>query len=66
MTTSKNKTRDATIAAIAREVLHVETFEARKMDGLDFHDLAVWSVREALERAYAAGFEAATKKGNRP
>ncbi len=35
--------------------LGLETLEARKSDSLDFHDLAVWSVKEALEAAYEAG-----------
>lgn len=40
---------------IAREVLHLETLETRNMDRLDFHEHAVWSIVEALERAYQAG-----------
>lgn len=62
MTTTNDKKRDATIAAIAREALFIETLETRKSDRLDFHDVAVWSVREALEKAYAAGHEAAMKR----
>jgi len=52
-------TRDNAINRIAREVLDLETLEARKMDSLDFHDLAVWSIKDALERAYEAGRKAA-------
>jgi hypothetical protein len=48
-------TREATIAAIAREVLHFLTLEERRRDALDFRDVGVLSVREALERAYEAG-----------
>ena len=62
MKTTNDKNRDATIAAIARAVLFIETLETRKSDRLDFHDVAVWSVREALEKAYAAGHEAAMKR----
>jgi hypothetical protein len=51
--------RDNTINRIAREVLDLETLETRKMDSLDFHDLAVWSIKDALERAYEAGRKAA-------
>ena len=61
MKTTNDKNRDATIAAIARDVLSIETLETRNSDRLDFHDVAVWTVREALEKAYAAGNEAATK-----
>jgi Family of unknown function (DUF6900) len=46
---------------IAREVLDLETLEERKMDSLDFKEHAVWSIKQALLDAYAAGFEAAKK-----
>ncbi len=50
-----SKARDTTINRIAEEALRLETLETRKMDGLDFHEHAVWSIKEALERAYEAG-----------
>ena len=53
------KHRDTTVDRIAREALGLETLETRRMDGLDFHEHAVWSVKEALERAYEAGRKAA-------
>jgi hypothetical protein len=37
------------------EILGIETLEERKMDSLDFHDLGVWSIEKALERAYEMG-----------
>ena len=43
------------LVEIARRVLSIPTLETRYSDGLDFHDVAVWCVREALERAYDAG-----------
>jgi hypothetical protein len=51
--------KDATIRLIANEVLGIETLDTRKSDRLDFHDLAVWQVRKALEAAYEAGRKAA-------
>lgn len=54
-----SKERDTAINRIAREALSLETLEARNMDSLDFHDLSVWSVKDALERAYEAGRKAA-------
>jgi hypothetical protein len=54
-----SKARDTAINRIAREALGLETLDARNMDSLDFHDLAVWSIKEALERAYEAGRKAA-------
>ena len=47
--------RDKTIAEIASKHLHLETLETRNRDSLDFHDMAVWSIKAALEAAYEAG-----------
>jgi hypothetical protein len=41
--------------AIARETLGIETLETRRSDRLDFHDVSVWGVLEALTRAYELG-----------
>ena len=49
-----------TIERIAREVLNVATLETRGRDQLDFHDLSVWQLRQALEHAYEAGRAAGT------
>lgn len=51
--------KNATIRLIANDVLGIETLDARKSDSLDFHDLAVWQIRKALEAAYEAGRKAA-------
>ena len=56
------KCMNATIEKIAREILDLETLETRKMDSLDFHDMAVWEIRKALEAAYNAGRDAVTPK----
>ena len=50
--------KDATIRLIAEDVLGIETLDTRKSDGLDFHDLAVWQIRKALNAAYEAGRKA--------
>ncbi|MEO0513579.1 MAG: hypothetical protein AAF108_11925 [Planctomycetota bacterium] len=50
---------DNAISRIARETLDLETLESRRMDSLDFHEHAVWSIKDALERAYEAGRKAA-------
>ena len=49
-------TRNEKIKRIARDILRLKTLETRKRDSLDFHDHAVWSIKEALEAAYDAGF----------
>ena len=46
---------DALLAEIARDVLKIETLDERKSDRLDFYEVSVWSVKEALRRAYHAG-----------
>jgi hypothetical protein len=51
----KAKKEARTIDQIAKDVLGIETLETRNSDSLDFHDLAVWKIREALAAAYAAG-----------
>ncbi|MEX0652548.1 MAG: hypothetical protein WD534_11230 [Phycisphaeraceae bacterium] len=43
------------IERIARETLNVATLDTRGRDQLDFHDLSVWQLRQALEQAYEAG-----------
>lgn len=53
---------DSLLAAIAKEHLHLETLETRNSDSLDFHDVAVWGVKAALEAAYEAGKAAAKTK----
>lgn len=47
---------------IAKKRFHIETLETRNSDSLDFHDTAVWGMKEALEEAYRAGYEAAKKE----
>ena len=48
-------TREEEIESIARRVLKIETLETRNSDALDFHELAVWAIQEALDAAYEAG-----------
>jgi hypothetical protein len=54
-----------TIQRIARDELHLETLDTRKMDSLDFKEQAVWSIRKALLDAYAAGVEAGRQSSPR-
>jgi len=56
------KRMNSAVEKIAREILDLETLETRKSDSLDFHDMAVWEIRKALEAAYNAGRNAATSK----
>ena len=51
---------EALLAKIARDVLGIETLKTRRSDRLDFHEVAVWTMKEALRRAYFAGRRDAT------
>jgi hypothetical protein len=49
------------LTQIAQSKMGIETLETRKSDGLDFHDVAVWCLRDALEAAFNAGVEQGRK-----
>ena len=49
------------LTQIAQSKLGIETLETRKSDGLDFHDVAVWCLRDALDAAFNAGVEQGRK-----
>ena len=46
---------EQTLEQIAQKLLGFDTLKTQNSDDLDFHDLAVWTVKEALEAAYTAG-----------
>lgn len=50
------------LTQIARERIGIETLETRNSDDLDFHQVAVWSLRNALEAAFKAGQQAGSAK----
>jgi hypothetical protein len=52
---SPEAARDALIFDIAQRRFFIETLETRNRDRLDFHDVAVWAIRDALEEAFEAG-----------
>ena len=45
------------LTQIAQSKLGIETLETRHSDSLDFHDTAVWCLKDALEAAFKAGVE---------
>ena len=67
MTTTRNEieARRATIEAIARKYLEIETLQTRCSDEADFHELAVSLIDAALIAAYTAGREAAQEESTR-
>ena len=50
-----NKKTQKQLEEIAREHLFIETLETRMSDSLDFHDVSVWGVKEALRLAFELG-----------
>ena len=63
MTTPATAPSEALLLEIAAKHFHcIETLETRNSDRLDFHDVAVWAIRAALEAAFAAGQAAAAKR----
>lgn len=51
-------TLDSILTLIAQKHMDIETLETRHGDSLDFHDVAVWRLKEALQAAFVAGCEA--------
>jgi hypothetical protein len=60
-TKAKPAAPEALILEIATRHFFVETLETRNSDRLDFHDVAVWAMRAALEDAFDAGRIAGAK-----
>lgn len=54
-------TKDQIFAQIAQKHFRIETLETRKSDSLDFHDVAVWCVKDALDAAYELGRKSVRK-----
>lgn len=50
-----DRQRDRALAHIARDVLGIQTLGTRNSDRLDFHDVGVAGLREALRLAWAGG-----------
>ena len=47
---------DKILEKIANEVLNIKTLETQNSDDLDFHEVSVWNIKEALEQAWIAGY----------
>ena len=52
---------EALLLEVAAKHFFLETLETRRSDSLDFHDVAIWAIRAALEDAYEAGRIAGAK-----
>ena len=45
------------LTLIAQKHLGIETLETRRSDSLDFHNTAIWCIKDALEAAFKVGVE---------
>ncbi|WP_040889961.1 DUF6900 domain-containing protein [Zavarzinella formosa] len=55
---------DQLFADIARRHLGIPSMKPRMSDALDFHEVAVWGVRAALQAAFDAGTNARPPEAN--
>ena len=53
-----SRERDQALEEIARDVLGIPTLQIRNRDRLDFHDVGVAGLREALRQAWTRGSQA--------
>jgi hypothetical protein len=53
------------LAQIAQQHLKIPTLATRRSDRLDFHDVPVWCVKDALEAAYEAGAKSGSRRSRR-
>ena len=52
---------DQLLTDIARKHLGISTLATRRSDSLDFHEVSVWGVKDALRHAYQAGVNASSQ-----
>jgi len=58
----KNKLTDEELLQLARKAAPgIQTLENRHSDRLDFHEVAVWGLREAIEAAFELGLSRGKK-----
>ena len=62
MTAPTSTATEPVLLEIARNHFFIETFKTQNSDWLDFHEVSIRSIRQALEAAFAAG-QAAAKQG---
>ena len=50
-----NQDKEQIVEQIAKKHLRIDTLEERKLDVLDFYEVSVWSLKDALLAAFEAG-----------
>lgn len=63
MNSENNIKPNPLVSEIAVKFLGVKNLETQNSDALDFHSLAVWTLKAALEAAFNAGYESAQNQG---
>lgn len=58
----QNDLTDTLLALARQHISNIETLETRRTDSLDFHDIAIWELKSALEAAYRTGQASVAKK----
>lgn len=56
------KKLEAILTQIAERHLDISSLETQNSDRQDFHEVAVWNLKEALQAAYEAGLEKGAAK----
>jgi hypothetical protein len=59
--TTTAETYNVLLEKIAKKWFNVETLELRGRDGLDFYDVSVACMKEALNEAFKAGMQVGMK-----
>ena len=61
---AKRDRRMAAAAEAIRQRLGLETLADRKRDALDFHDISVAAIRDVIDIAFSAGWDAGFEAGS--
>ena len=56
-------TQRTILTDIAQQTLHIDTLETQNSDELDFHEVGVWQIKQALLQAYRAGKRDGSEQG---
>lgn len=62
--TNYNNTMYNQIEDIAKYHFYVDTLETRRHDSKDFYEVAIWSIKSALEEAWKQSFQEGQKSNN--
>lgn len=49
------------LETIAQQIFGLNSLETQNSDRLDFHEVAVWQIRAALQAAWELGYKEASK-----